>query len=365
MKTQNLFWEGMMPRLLISVCAFLILCLISGPVAGALENNARELEKRIAAEKALEKEKEKVLVKQLYDEGKQFLEEEDYEGAIDNFSRILEIDPKHSGAKSGIRKVKKELKKVKRASTPEAMAKRLLRSGRAKYGKQDYDGAIMDFQDALALDYKNEDVLEWLKRARRRKRLEEVDLEERDLARETEIATERKEAQEKRAMLEVEEAYLPPEKPERKPLEIEEIISPEEEKEERARKELLKRLEEKMIPAVSLTDADIRDVIRQLMEITGVTIIIDEGALAQSVGTAPLRITFSTVNPLPLLEVLDIALRATELAYRVEPNYIWISTPEKLEKENLITRTYRLKYGVRRIRKVGLKEFETTKGGSN
>ena len=216
MKTQNLFWEGMMPRLLISVCAFLILCLISGPVAGALENNARELEKRIAAEKALEKEKEKVLVKQLYDEGKQFLEEEDYEGAIDNFSRILEIDPKHSGAKSGIRKVKKELKKVKRASTPEAMAKRLLRSGRAKYGKQDYDGAIMDFQDALALDYKNEDVLEWLKRARRRKRLEEVDLEERDLARETEIATERKEAQEKRAMLEVEEAYLPPEKPERK-----------------------------------------------------------------------------------------------------------------------------------------------------
>jgi tetratricopeptide (TPR) repeat protein len=332
---------------------------------GALQNNAKELEKRIAAEKALEKEKEKALIKQLYDEGTDLLEMRDYEAAIDNFAHILEIDPKHKGAKSGIRKVKKELSKLKRASTPEVLAKRLLKSGKAKYGRQDFDGAIEDLQDALALDYKNEDILEWLKRARRRQRLEEVESEERDLARETEVATERKEAQEKRAMLEVETAYLPPEKPERKPVEIEELISPEEEREERARKELLRKLAEKTVPAVSLTEADMRDVIRQLMEITGVTIVIDEGALAQSVGTEPLRITFSTVNPLPLLEVLDIALRATELGYRVEPNYIWISTPEKLEKQNLVTRTYRLKYGVRRVRKVELKEFETTKGGSN
>ncbi|MCK4816445.1 hypothetical protein KA005_11815, partial [bacterium] len=87
-------------------------------------------------------------------------------------------------------------------------------------------------------------------------------------------------------------------------------------------------------------------------------------ALAEAAGKEPLRLTFTTVNPMPLLEVLDIALRAAELNYRVEPNYIWISTPEKLEKENLVTRTYRLKYGVRRIRKVELKEFETRSGTS-
>lgn len=337
---------------------FIIICGFMGPIAYSA-NDAKNVEEYMVLEKEITKEKEKAMLEHFYSEGRRLYEEGDYEGAIDQFSRILEIDPGHKGAKSQIQSIKRKLKETKQMESPDAMAKKLIRSGKIKYNQKDFKGAIDDFQDALVLDYSNEEILEWIKRARRQQELEESKKNKDDLTMDTKVAAKGKEVQEKSAMLEVEKAYLPPEKPERKPVEIEEIISPEEKKEERAREELLKSLQAKMVPAISLTEADIRDVIRQLMEITGVTIVIDEGALAQAAGKEPLKLTFSTVNPLPLMEVLDIALRATNLNYRVEPNYIWISTPEKLEKENLITRTYRLRYGVRRIRKVELKEFET------
>lgn len=316
-------------------------------------------EEMMVAEKKIEREKEEALIQHFYGEGKRLLDAGDYDGAIEQFSRILEIDPKHRSAKSDMKKAKKYMMDQIKESSPQEMARRLLRSGRIKYASGDYDGALDDFDSALVLDVENTDITEWIKRTNRRKLIEETEDRKFDLTKDIEVATRKKEAHEKLAMLEVEEAYLPPVKKERKPVEIEELYSPEDEREEKARQALLKKLQEKMVPAVSLTDADLRDVIRQLMEITGVTIVIDEGALAEAVGTDPLRITFGTVNPLPLLEVLDIALRATDLNYRVEPNYIWISTPEKLEQQNLVTKTYRLKYGVRRIRKVELKEFET------
>jgi tetratricopeptide (TPR) repeat protein len=342
----------------IMLFALFLLFALSGHRAYSIDD-ARKVEDLIVTEKEIEKEKEKALVEHFYEEGRNLLEEGDYEGSVDRFSRVLEIDPEHRGARRYLKTVKKKMIEERRLGSPDAMAKRLFRSGKIKYSAGDYEDALEDLQDALVLDYDNEDTLEWIKRTRRRISLEEVKTEERDLKRQTKVATRRKEAQEKAAMLEVEEAYLPPKKPERKPLEIEELMSPEEARQEKARKELLERLQEKTVPAVSLTEADIRDVIRQLMEVTGVTIVIDEGALAEAAGTEPLRMTFTTVTPMPLLEVLDIALRATELSYRVEPHYIWISTPEKLEKQDLVTRTYRLKYGVRRIRKVELKEFET------
>jgi len=116
------------------------------------------------------------------------------------------------------------------------------------------------------------------------------------------------------------------------------------------------------VPSISLRDADVRDLIRQLMEMTGVTIVLDEAALARATEEAPIKLTFSTVNPLPLSDLLDIALRTTNLDYKVEKNYIWISSRDQVMQEDLETKTYRLKYGVRKFRKVELKEFE--EGGS-
>ena len=83
------------------------------------------------------------------------------------------------------------------------------------------------------LDYTNKDAVEWTKKAYRRKGIMEAEDKEKDLLMETEVATKQKEAHEQFALLEVEKAYLPPEKPKRKPLEPLELMSPEDKREER------------------------------------------------------------------------------------------------------------------------------------
>ena len=344
------------------IAVFLFGSSTASPFNDMKESASEKAGEFMAVEKTAEEAREKVLIDYFYRDGKKLFQEENYMAAADQFSHVLEIDPGHKGAKKGLRAVRKELEKKRLEKSPPVMAKKLLKSGRLKYVDRDYEGAIEDFQNALVLDHTNKDVMKWLKRAHHRLKLKETNAEQDDVLKDIEIAKREKAVQERLAMLDVEKAYLPPKGPERMPVEIEAIISPEEEREEKKRQELMEKLREKMVPAISLTNADIRDAIRQFMEITNVTIIIDEGALAEAVGKKPLKLTFSTVNPLPLLEVLDIALKATELCYRVEPNYIWISTPEKLEKENMVTRIYRLKYGARRIRKVEIKEYKSSEG---
>lgn len=341
--------------LLLYAAAVLLFVTQSGANAA---DDAKKTADLMISEKRIEKEKEKSMLKYFIDEGKRFFADGNYDGATEQFSRALEINPDSADAKRGINTAQVKMGERRKTESPSVMAKKLLKSGQEKYRAKDFDGAVLDFQNALVLDYENEDILEWLKRTRRQGGMDKARMGQKDLDRDMNLATEEKTVQEKTAMLEVEKAYLPPVKPERKPVEIEEIISPEEERDEKARQALMKKLSEKMVPAVSLSEADIRDVIRQLMDITNVTIVIDEGALAKAGEGAPLKITFSTVSELPLLEVLNIALRATDLSYRVEPSYIWISTPDKLAKENLVTKTYRLKYGVRRVRKIELEKFE-------
>ena len=348
-------------RFIIIFLAVLILCLYSYP-AYSIED-PKKVEDIVKLEREITREKERALVNTFYKEGKRLLAEEKYDEAIDQFSRILEINPKHSGAKNGIETIKERLAQKKINASPAMMAMRLVRIGRLKYSDKDYDGAMEDFQDALVLDYKNAEALEWLKRSRRAKDLSGMKEEDRDLEREMEMATNKKELREKRAMIEVESAYIEPEKKVGEMKIFEDALTFSDDEEEKARATLIANLRKKMVPAISLVEADIRDVIRELMEITGITIVIDEGALNEVAMDEPLKITLMTVNSLPLLDVLDIALKATYLNYKVLNNYIWVSTPEKLKQEEMVTQTYKLRYGVRKIRKVGLKEFVTKSSG--
>lgn len=351
------------------IVLFLAGIFLGPPCLAITVDEVKDAEKGMIIDKKAAAAKEKAMLEEFYHAGERLMSENKYQEAMEQFMYVLEIDPQHGKAKSWVEKisqiVESQAEKEKRASSPQAMANALLTHGKNCYRKGDYDAALKDFQNALTLDYENDEIFEWTKRTRRAMVIDEAKTEEKDNIREIEMAAAQKGAHEKSAMLEVEKAYLPPAKPERAPVEIEEVMSDEDAEGERARRELLEVLKKKMVPAVSLTDADIRDVIRQLMDVTGTTIIIDEGALAKAVGTQPLRVTFTTVTPMPLLELLDIALRATEMAYKVEPNYIWVSSKDKLSEENLVTRTYRLKFGVRRRRKVELKEFETTSSSSS
>lgn len=186
----------------------------------------------------------------------------------------------------------------------------------------------------------------------------EVEQQLKELKEQQMISELRKKTQEEKMMLDVEKAYLPGPKVER--LREEEKETPEEKKEKEeaeARAQLINQLNSITVPALSLTDADIRDVIRQLMNMTGVTIVLDEAAINKVNPGGMIRVTFTTVNPMPLLELLELSLKTTGLRYRVEPAYIWISDKESLAKEELLTKTYKLKYGVRKIREVSLTEF--------
>lgn len=175
------------------------------------------------------------------------------------------------------------------------------------------------------------------------------------------VAAKEKDTSEQAMMLDVDKGWLPPQRVSRQEMEIEEIISPEELAEQEAKKQLEAKMASVVVPAISVTDADIRDLIRQLMEMTGVTIVLDERALAELTKEQPIRISISTANPMPLLDILNIAFKTTELGYKVESNYVWVSDKITVAKEELVTRTYRLKYGARKTRKVELIEFGTKK----
>jgi type II secretory pathway component GspD/PulD (secretin) len=56
--------------------------------------------------------------------------------------------------------------------------------------------------------------------------------------------------------------------------------------------------------------------------------------------TSP-RITID-LQDLPLIEALRVILRAKNLAYRMEENLIWLTTPERMAAEKLVTKIYSL-----------------------
>ena len=351
-----------------------------------------------------------------YKEGIKLYRAGEYEEAKEQFAKILPDSRKYAKARAYINRIEKPVKKKARVVKPKKArqaAKELAREkdilyarARASYRKGDYEDAIEQFKTLTAKEPGNEEFVAWLDLAQRGLLKREAEQARTDTGADTKVVALQKDAQERSMLLDVEKAYLPPRRREMVEEAVEEELAGEEET-ERKRKELINRLNKIIVPAISFTDADIRVVIRELMTMTGVTMVLDEMALSRMVTgvvpaaeeeeeefestedlgeggeagvavprewavprervvaappsgrtTPPLRVTFMTVSPIPLLDLLTVALRATGLDYKVEPSYIWISDPQTLKKEELVTRTYKLKYGVRKIHKVELKEFK-------
>ena len=126
-----------------------------------------------------------------------------------------------------------------------------------------------------------------------------------------------------------------------------------------------------IIPEINFTDAQIRDVLKYLSDISGINIVIDEdlfpktapgdrvpGKVEVSEGNADLaqpfsapggmvsdRITISLTN-IPLLEALKYILAVKGLKYRIDEYAIVVSTPERLSSVEMETRYYHLAAGV-------------------
>lgn len=326
---------------------------------------AKIIEEELTREKRVER---KSVVSSLFNEAKGNYNAKNYETAKRLFEQVIQMDPKNKTARNYIELCDDAISK----EMPLTVSGSLVKRGKANYDKKQYAAAIADFETALASNPSDAEAQEWLakaqaavvktRQAERFKDEKEAAIEsEKQLIKERGVSKAEKDTAEQAMLLDVDKGWLPPEKLPREEMQVEEIVSPEELAEQEARKKLEEKMASVVVPALSVTDADVQDLIRQLMELTGVTIVVDEGALSELTKEQPIKISLVTANPMPLLDILNIAFKPTQLGYKVEANYVWISSKANVSKEDLVTRTYRLKYGVRQTRKVELEKIETAK----
>lgn len=313
--------------------------------------------KIIAQELAKEKKTErKSLIADLFKQAKSEYEANNYETAQQLFERVTQLDPKNKEAVHYIALCKEGMAKT----VPETITGSLIKRGKDNYAGKQYSAAIADFESALVSNPNDPEAQAWLTKAKTAEGFygrEKTTKEERKLiVADRHVTNEEKDTAEQGALLNVDRGWLSPQKTGREELQVEEVIPESERAEMEARKKLEDKMSSVIVPAISVTDADVQDLIRQLMEMTGVTIVLDERALADLTKEQPLKITLSTATPMPLLDVLNIAFKATQLGYKVEPTYVYISNKKNFIE--LVTRTYKLKYGERKTHEVKLKEFE-------
>jgi tetratricopeptide (TPR) repeat protein len=349
--------------ILLAFNTFFIISLLEASADGASESfEAKIIEEELSREKRVEN---KSVVSGLFNEAKAGYEAKDYEAAKKLFEKVVRIDPKNKSARRYVELCDNAIDK----EMPQTVSGSLVKRGKASYNKKQYAEAISDFNAALVSNPSDAEAQEWLARSQAEfaETRQAGDLKsgkaaaienKKELIRERDTAKAEKDAAEQAMLLDVDKGWLPPKKLPAEEMQVEEIISPE----ELADKEAKKKLEEKMasivVPALSVTDADVQDLIRQLMELTGVTIVVDEAKVYELTKDKPIKLSLITAGPMPLLDILNIAFRTTSLSYKVEANYVLVSTKDEINKEELVTRTYRLKYGVRQTRKVELDKLE-------
>jgi len=313
---------------------------------------ARIIAEELAKEKKTER---KSLVTDLFKQAKSEYDAKNYETAQQLFERVTQLDPKNREAIHYIALCKEGMAKT----VPETITGTLLKRGKDNYASRQYSAAIADFESALVSNPSDPEAQAWLTKARTAEGMdarEKTTKEERKVVVENRrVTNEEKDTSEQASLLNVDKGWLPPEKSKKEELQVEEVIPESEKADMEARKKLEDKMSSVIVPAISVTDADVQDLIRQLVEMTGVTIVLDEKALAELTREQPLKITLSTATPMPLLDVLSIAFKTTQLKYKVEPNYVWVSN--KIQ-EPLVTRTYKLRYGERKTQVYKLKEFE-------
>ncbi len=316
---------------------------------------AKIIATEIAKQKKVEK---KSLVSDLYTQAKRSYDAKDYQTAKQLFEKVLQLDPTNRTASHYIDLCNEAQKK----ELPDTVSGSMVKRGKDNYNSKQYAASVADFESALAANPNDAEAMAWMLKAKQAEELASKKTatkeERKTIVMARGVAKEQKDTAEQAMLLDVDKGWLPPERLPKEEIQVEEIVS----EEEKADKEARKRLEEKMasvvVPAISVTEADVQDLIRQLMEMTGVTIVLDEPELAKLTKDQPIKISLTTASPMPLLAILNIAFKTTQLGYKVEPDFVWVSSKIKTEKETMVTRTYKLKYGVRKTRKVELQKFE-------
>ncbi len=196
----------------------------------------------------------------------------------------------------------------------------LLEDGKRLYKKGDYEGALLKYRQAEKIEPNNIKILKLIKEVKEA----QMNI---DLMR----ASIEKELIDKERIIDVEEVWsteqslTPIGKPgEKRPYSLETI-------EKKAQIKLA---------SCNFNNANIRDVITYLTDLSGINIVLDETAI-----TEPMNVTVH-LKDFTVVDALEVVLRTKGLSYRIEENLIWISNRANLSNEDLATKIYKLSYGL-------------------
>lgn len=346
----------------------------SAPENDILKQKAVELAEKMSLELELEGQEKQVLAEQSWSRGLSLYREGKFPEAAEEFRQALEIYPGHRKARGYLKRclrveeAEKEAERgpggAKAAVEPKSRVEKYLEAGgdyfrRAEYGRAIEEWAkVLPLTEPLSADHLRARIL--IKEAKRIQMKKEKQ--------ETEKARGLRDA---RTLLEVDKHWLIPARE-----------TGEASKEEEGSLEKKKMLAEKARQPVSFSfeNAHLRDVILDLSKMSGVNIVVDETIFTETpsgpgAGERYPRERYEirreevlsrVISPLvtmslegiPLIEALDIILRSKGLRYRLEPNLIYVSTPEGLADEELITRVYHLKTGIAAVPEIELREWE-------
>ncbi len=92
--------------------------------------------------------------------------------------------------------------------------------------------------------------------------------------------------------------------------------------------------------SIDFSEAQLKNVIEYLSQLTGVNIVMDEAPVSRA-GSISIHL-----NNVTLKRALESILRAKGLAYRLEDDFIWVSTEDSLANESMETRSYNLSHGL-------------------
>ncbi len=99
---------------------------------------------------------------------------------------------------------------------------------------------------------------------------------------------------------------------------------------------ILQKLETRY--TLNFKDASLKGVVDLLAELTGLNIVIDTKEIeADALNQG--NITFK-VKDMPLIQIIEAVLRFTDFDYLIEDNLIWITTKNKIRKEDIILVVY-------------------------
>ena len=93
-------------------------------------------------------------------------------------------------------------------------------------------------------------------------------------------------------------------------------------------------------------NANLKNVLRYMSEVSGLTIAIDAQALNDVDGT----VTVNLKN-ISLLQALKAVLDARGLSYQVEHEYIWVTTPDKIQQKRVAVRKQDINFLSKELKK--------------